>query len=280
MNKRFDHRAFTLARDEACSTPSRETLMSVASFTQDATLAELLGEELEAHSIALSHHMTRDRILPQMAAASVDVAIVDDHDGWSRTLSLIQSLRAATPVGIIFLSERTARDDRLLALSLGADHVLAKPLDMAELLAILRNMSRFAAAGRHSPRVDEENDSWTLDHVHWRLIAPSDEGINLSTSEFAVLSRLMHNPGIEQPREQLAQHLHARRSAGNMRALDVLISKLRAKVERETGRSLPLRSARGIGYVFVGAVTASRAAQLQAPADKTANGYVLRTDDR
>lgn len=255
MNKPFKQRLFVHVHNEHNNHPAKDRLTQVTSFAQSPDVAGTLSKELEAHAITVLHQNAAEPSEIEASIISNNVAIIDDGDGWSRALSLAQRVRTASPIGIVLLTERTGRDDRLLALSLGIDHVLGKPVDMAELAAIIRNLTRFTGNTDHAPRRGEENDSWALDHVRWRLIAPNDGAVHLSTAEYTVLNHLMDQPGLEQAREDLAQHLHARKHTANTRGLDVLISKLRAKVERETGHSLPLRSARGIGYVFAGAVT-------------------------
>ncbi len=228
--------------------------LQIALLSDDAALAAMLVQ---------SHVAGRIRIVGDNAGfaqedlASSDAAIVDARSGWAAALSVACRVRALSPLGIVLLADPPSRDDRIRALSLGIDHVLPKPVDPAELAAILRNLARSFDHVRSSRRRGERHEAWGLDHVRWRLIAPEGQDVELSTSEYAVLSRLMASPGVQHVRADLSRLLPSRGgTAGHSRSLDVLISKIRAKIEQSTGRSFPLRSVRGVGYVFVGATRA------------------------
>lgn len=145
------------------------------------------------------------------------------------------------------------QEERVLALSSGVDHVLAKPVDPDELVAIIKNLARFTENATPTRRRNEESFKWRLEHSKCSLIAPHGEEILLSDREYSLLSVLMAAPGIQRSREELDIALRTRKGMSQSRSLDVLISKLRAKIEQQTGQSFPLRSVRGIGYIFVGA---------------------------
>lgn len=183
-----------------------------------------------------------------------DVVLLDNASSHDNALILVSSLRQLTNAGTILLSHNLERDERLRALSHGVDHILHKPVDIDELIAILRNLFRRMPGVSLMRRRNDDNEVWAVDHQRWLLVAPQGKEVPLSNAEYRLLSILMERPGVQHTREELNNRLGFRET-NRSRALDVLISKLRKKIEQESEHSFPLRSVRGIGYVFVGRIS-------------------------
>ncbi|MFK3889912.1 response regulator transcription factor [Sphingomonas sp. NPDC079357] len=167
-------------------------------------------------------------------------------------------LRARSSAGIIMLTGRSGRDDRLLGLSVGVDHYLAKPVDMPELESVIRNLARRLRSNERGQQADvtaaaPAQGHWTLDLASWTLTAPNGNAIELSSAEYLMLLPLLEQPGRPNSRDLINARLGKPRLGVDNRSLDVLISRIRRKIEQGTGTPLPLRAARGTGYVFTGA---------------------------
>lgn len=166
-------------------------------------------------------------------------------------------LRARSSAGIIMLTGRSGRDDRLLGLSMGVDHYLSKPVDMPELESVIRNLARRLRSGdtaqsRETVAEEASPRLWTLDLDSWTLTAPNGNSIELSSAEYLMLLPLLEQPGRPNSRDVINARLGKPRLGVDNRSLDVLISRIRRKIELGTGTQLPLRAARGTGYVFTG----------------------------
>ncbi len=166
-------------------------------------------------------------------------------------------LRARSSAGIIMLTGRSGRDDRLLGLSMGVDHYLSKPVDMPELESVIRNLARRLRVDTQGGRTETGGSAtpqphWTLDLASWTLTAPNGNAIELTSAEYLMLLPLLEQPGRPNSRDIINARLGKPRLGVDNRSLDVLISRIRRKIEQGTGTPLPLRSARGTGYVFTG----------------------------
>lgn len=163
-------------------------------------------------------------------------------------------MRALSMVGIIMLTGRTGQEDRLLGLSMGVDHYLGKPVDLRELESVIRNLARrlSSAKGKATAPSDSDKPIWTLNKDEWRLIAPNGSIVELSAAEYQALGPIIEQPGRPNSRDTINARLGKPRLDSDNRSLDVLISRIRRKIETTTGQVLPLRSARGTGYVFTG----------------------------
>jgi len=184
-----------------------------------------------------------------------DVIVLDINLPGESGFMAAARLRARSMVGIVILTGRTAEEDRLLGLSMGVDHYLSKPVNLRELESVIRNLARRVGARpavAASPAVKQTVATWTLDLGNWLLTAPNGKSVELSTLEFQLLSPLLETRGQPVPREVLNARLGKPRLDPDNRSLDVLASRIRRRIEDLTGVPLPLRAARGTGYVFTG----------------------------
>ena len=151
-------------------------------------------------------------------------------------------MRAAddwTPV--IFVTARDDEIDRILGLELGADDYLTKPFSPRELVARIRTILRRHAGTPLATPVAA--GSVTLDAARRRVEA-SGRLIELTSTEFDLLAKLMSSPGQVFTREQLLSSVWGQADYGLGRTVDVHIAQLRAKL----GADSPIRTSRGVGY--------------------------------
>jgi len=182
---------------------------------------------------------------------SGDVVMVEVPAIDSPVLLMLAEIRKRITGRLVVIAGTAPAEQRILALTLGTDHVLEAPVDQRELTAVLRNAVRTGSRpGFATPRAEEAHHSWRLESHRWILIAPNLREVRLTRSEHAVLGLLLGNAGAIQTRAALLAEING--CTERERVLDVLISKLRRKVQDCTQMELPLRSARNAGYVFAG----------------------------
>lgn len=158
-------------------------------------------------------------------------------------LTLLKKMRSAgnsTPVLII--TARAAVSDRIMGLNLGADDYLPKPFDLDELVARIHALIR-RHAGRAQP--EQRLGALRLDPLA-REVRLNDQGVELSSREFALLEALFENPGAVLTTEQLEDKLYGWGDEVASNAIEVHVHKLRKKI----GASW-IRNVRGVGYKLV-----------------------------
>jgi two-component system response regulator RegX3 len=151
-------------------------------------------------------------------------------------------------VPILMLTARDAEVDRVLGLELGADDYVAKPFSRAELVsrvrAILRRRELDRAEGAGPVRrigglrLDFARHEVTLD----------GEPVQLTPSEFKLLSLLAQRPGEVFSRAEIMRHLWGSDHVGDEHPADVHVSNLRRKIERSPGQPQRVVTVRGAGY--------------------------------
>jgi DNA-binding response OmpR family regulator len=162
-------------------------------------------------------------------------------------LSLIEELRrrhVTTPV--LILSARRSVDDRVRGLQAGGDDYLTKPFAFAELLA------RVQALLRRSSRAPEQTTLTCEDlqlELLSRRVTRAGRTLDLRPREFALLEYLMRNPGRVISKTMILSHVWEYNFDPQTNIVDVLVSRLREKIDRPFDRRL-LHTVRGVGYVL------------------------------
>ena len=219
-------------------------------ISPDASSWGSLCRFLSVYGIEMSVSTERDFLERSDDRSDATVILIDTDQYTDRSLNLISAIMKTGHIGVIALSCEMSQQERIVLTCMGVDHCLLRPLDGQELSAIVNNMFR-RSEGAFRTRADrQEQSSWTLDLNKWSLRTPMGHDIFLSPSEMSVLAIILRSPGMPQLRRDLNGGLTNYSKHCDGRSLDVLISRLRRKVRDASSMKLPLRSARGTGYVF------------------------------
>jgi two-component system response regulator CpxR len=160
---------------------------------------------------------------------------------------LLRQLRKRIATPVIMLTARTSQDDRIAGLNSGADDYLPKPFGPEELLARIRAVLRRTGHTDTAPPQIIEAGDLRLNPAA-REVWRQNELVEVTSIEFDILEVLARSAGRTVTRDELTAVLYQRRATPYERSLDVHISHLRKKLERDE-RSL-IRTIRGVGYQF------------------------------
>jgi two-component system OmpR family response regulator len=218
--------------------------MHVLIVEDDAPLAESIANAMRACAWRADVSQRGEPVPASLLQDAYDVLVLDiglpGIDGLE-TLRRVRSQGSLLPV--LMLTARDAVDDRVLGLECGADDYLVKPFALSELLARLRALVR-----RHELR---RSETLILSALRFDAAARrahiGDRSIHLSSRECIVLQYLMLKTGRIVPREQLAALVPGWDASTSDNALELLISRLRMKIEPGGVR---LRTVRGLGYLL------------------------------
>jgi two-component system, OmpR family, response regulator CpxR len=160
---------------------------------------------------------------------------------------VLRQLRKRASIPVIMLTARAQEHDRITGLDIGADDYLPKPFGPDELLARMCAVLRRYNHGHRSPQELLRVGPIELDPGN-RLVRRSGEIISLTAIELQILELLMRSTGRVVSRNEIAVVLYQREATPYERSLDVHMSHLRRKIEKEDG--LLIRTVRGVGYVL------------------------------
>jgi heavy metal response regulator len=222
--------------------------MHVVLIEDDDKIGAFVSQGLQQAGHVVSWARNGDEGLAVARQANAELAIVDIMLPGRDGLSVIRELRAAkNKLPIIALSARAAVEDRVQGLEAGADDYLTKPFSFAELLA------RISALLRRSTNTAEAQTKLqvadlTLDVVS-RRVQRGERQIELQSKEFVLLEYLLRNQGRVLSKTMILQHVWDYHFDPQTNVVDVLVSRLRSKVDRDFPQKL-IHTLRGVGYVL------------------------------
>ena len=227
----------------------------------DPTSLEAMAGYFEVEGYRVIRATDSEELDRALTRHQVDLIVLDLRLPGKDGLTLLRELRSESDVPVIVVSARTDQIDHIVALEIGADDYLDKPVNLRELLVRTRNILRRCATqprpGAAQPRPTQiEFAGWTLDINARRLLAADGTAVHLTRGEFELLSHLTERAGQVLARDQLLDRLSSREWNPYDRSVDVLIGRLRAKIEENPKDPRLIVTVHGVGYVFLGATQA------------------------
>ena len=220
---------------------------SILLVEDDAELSALMEEFFAAHDLTLSSAHDGEAGLARALDGTYDLVILDVMLPAMNGFDVLRQIRRRSAVPVIMLTARTAHDDRISGLNLGADDYLNKPFSPDELLARVQAVLRRAGRGPAlKPEVLEANRVRL--NTGTREVFYDESLVEVTSIEYDILEVLVRSAGRVVSRDDLARILYNRQANPLERVLDVHVSHLRKKLER--GRKL-IRTVRGVGYLFI-----------------------------
>lgn len=172
--------------------------------------------------------------------------MLDDTSGFE----VCKEIRKNSSVPIIMLTARGEVTDRIVGLELGADDYLAKPFEPRELVARIQSVFRRTGNNKYPDRIELAN--LKID-FYSQTVSIENSPIELTTMEFAILSLFVKNPGKVFSRDNIMDALKGMDCESFDRSIDVLISRLRQKLNDDSRIPKYIKTIRGSGYKFIGA---------------------------
>jgi two-component system, OmpR family, response regulator len=214
----------------------------------DELLAPPLAAYLQRFDMQL-HSATRPSVgLARLRAESFDAAILDvmlpEMDGFE----LCRAIRKESSLPIVMLTARGEVMDRIVGLELGADDYLPKPFEPRELAVRLQTILRRARSLPSQDALVLAFDGLQIDLAR-RQVQRLGQPVELTGTEFELLVLLAREPQKVFDRDQILNRLRGHEAELHTRAVDILVSRLRRKLE-------PLdciKTLRNVGYAFAGA---------------------------
>jgi DNA-binding response OmpR family regulator len=238
--------------------PLQEQILIV---DDEPEIRALLRAGLEAEGFGVLEAGSGAEAEGHLAGHTVRLVTLDLKLGGEDGLKLARDLRAKRNTPIIMITGKGDPIDRVVGLELGADDYIAKPFLMREVIARVRAVLRRYVSGEansaEQPQCDGTRlafDGWTMDMRRREVRDPSGKGCELTTGEFNLLAIFVQRPGRVLSRDELMDLLKGHDWTPMDRSIDGLVARLRKKIEPENEVPQLVKTVRGVGYVFAGAV--------------------------
>jgi two-component system OmpR family response regulator len=184
----------------------------------------------------------------------VDLLILDVMLPGEDGLSLCRKVRAESHMPIIMLTARGEDVDRIVGLEMGADDYLAKPFNPRELLARINAVLRRQAAAQTFSSANGATAltflGWQIDFRLRELRNPAGARVAMTSAEFDLLRTFCERPGRVLSRDSLLDLTQGRNAGSFERSIDVLVSRIRRKIEADPLEPTMIKTVRSGGYLF------------------------------
>jgi len=225
----------------------------------DVVLCNLLDRYLTASGYSVKTATNGEEMYRRIKQQQPDLIILDLKLPDSHGLELARELRKVSDVGIIILTGNNDAVDKVVGLEIGADDYISKPFNERELLArvrsILRRISLDEAKDDSEAKTTARFADWILDLVAHELTNSSGHNVDLTSYEFQLLSTFVTHANRVLTRDQIMESITGRDWNPTDRSVDVLVGKLRKKIEKDPHNPLLIKTVRGAGYKFTVTVT-------------------------
>jgi len=203
-------------------------MVRILLIDDDAQLGPPLAVYFQRFEMALEVATRPGEGLAKLRTGHFDAAILDvmlpEMDGFA----LCRTIRRDNDIPIIMLTARGDVTDRVVGLELGADDYLPKPFEPRELVARLQTVLRRRRSSGDSHRLLFEGLEIDLDK---RTVQRHGALVELTGTEFDLLALLARDPGKVFNRDDILNHLRGREADLYTRAVDIVVSRLRRKLE-------------------------------------------------
>ena len=211
----------------------------------DLKLAELLENYLRKSDIKLEAIADPLDTLPAIRNHNPEVIVLDVMMPKMNGFEVCQQIRKNYSIPIIMLSARGEPNDKIRGLESGADDYLAKPFEPRELVARIINLIR-----RIPTKNQSKNSIFEIDDLHLEIKMNSSV-LDLTTKEYDLLSMFINNPGITFTRDEIIKEIKGIEAHLFSRSIDILISRLRQKIESDPKSPKIIKTIWGKGYMFL-----------------------------
>ncbi len=235
MNKRADTRGHVIVVDD-----DPEIREMVSSYFEERSLPTLTAADQRALGRLLTYRKPR-------------LILLDLRLGETDGFDLLRSIRSGSDVPIIVMTGRHVENtDRVSGLESGADDYVTKPFGLGELLARVRAVLRRREVMENARGPDLQArrykfNGWVLDRLDQTLTSPTRSNVELTKGEYRLLVSLLESPQQPLTRDYLVA---ATRHHDDIfdRTIDVMIMRLRRKIEVDCSSPCIIMTERGVGY--------------------------------
>ena len=226
-----------------------DTAIRVLYVEDDDRLARLTSEYLGSHGVEVHIVPRGDIAIADIAKIRPDVVLLDLMLPGMDGFEVCRQLRARHATPIIMVTARIEEADRVRGLEGGADDYVTKPFQSRELLARIRAQAR-RGRGEVGPKAERLEVGPLVLDTSTMEVTLRGKPLALTTNELTLLHALAQRAGRVMDREQLLQLVHGAADEAFDRSIDVIVSRIRSKLEDDPKNPRLLKTIRGVGYML------------------------------
>lgn len=225
-------------------------MINILMIEDDLELAEILIEYLDQYNIKVTNYESPELGISALRIKKFDLVILDlslpEIDG----IEVCRLIRSHHNVPIIISSARSNLGDKIACFSYGADDFMPKPYDTQELIFRIKSILR--RCNFEIENKSEETKSKIFTHNEEKMeIIKDGKLLDLTNAEYHILAYLIKKAGFVISREELLSNVDSIKYESTYKSIDVLIGRVRNKIEDNTRKPKYILSIRGVGYKLI-----------------------------
>ena len=220
-----------------------ENKLHILVVDDDDRIRSLLKDFLIENHYAVSTAENAEQAKMKLEYLKFDIIILDVMMPGQNGYELTKDIKKETKVPIILLTAKGEVENRIKGLELGADDYIGKPFEPKELLLRIKNITKLTNKINLNSKYNVGDASIDLNKM---IIYLKDKNKKINNSEKKVLVEMLSNPGKTYTREEIG----IISGIGQERSIDVMITRLRQKLEIDPKNPKYLQTIRGAGYVL------------------------------
>ncbi len=214
----------------------------------DTEIASLLTDFLAGHDINITNYESPELGMSALNLKKYDLVILDlslpELDG----TEVCKLIRAKSDIPIIISSARSDIDDKTICFNYGADDYIPKPYNPKELVLRINSILR---RGKEREEKEKENHKvFTYDDEKLEIFK-NGKAISFTNAEYNIMKYFIKKEGYSVNREELLLNIDSIKYESSLKSIDVLISRIRGKIEENPKQPIYIISIRGVGYKLV-----------------------------
>lgn len=225
--------------------------MHILLIDDDIELCDLLTRFLHSEGFKVTSVHDGERGLKMACEGDFDLVVLDMMLPKKNGMDVLRELRQSSALPVMMLTARGEEMDRIIGLELGADDYLPKPCNPRELAARIRAILRRT----ETQASDSTSQNMSFGSLTWqpssRTILNQSEPIELTSTEYNILSVLMQHAGEVVSKHELSEAALGKHFAAFDRSLDVHIGHLRKKIPPTIGHTQRIKTVHSVGWLFV-----------------------------
>ena len=209
----------------------------------DDRIRDLVKQYLEKNNFLVTTAKNAQDAREKLEIIKFDILVLDIMMPGESGLSLTKEIKKNNPVPIILLTAKGETQDRIEGLEFGADDYLGKPFEPKELLLRIKNILNKTRVQRLPEKISIANSLINLKRLN---IKTKDEIKKINPQERKILEKMLESPGKVFSRNDIGKIINISKE----RTIDVVITRLRQKIESNPKNPKYLQTIRGSGYVL------------------------------
>lgn len=222
-------------------------MLEILMIEDDIELAEVLSDYLKQHDINVTNYDEPYTGMSALATKHYDLLLLDltlpNLDG----LEVCKRVAKQKNIPIIISSARSDINDKIEALNSGADDYIPKPYDPKELVARIQSLLRRYSQKLAEEKIASKTVTFRIDK-DTREVYFKDKKLELTKAEYEILTLLISKKGRVFSREAIAIESESINPESSNKSIDVIIGRLRSKIEENPKSPQYIISVRGVGY--------------------------------